>query len=146
MDDLGAAANDLAQDPAGGVATVPVRGLRRALGIGGILVGDLVSAWLSLIPLSILWLVLLQIKADTIGPAQHVLDADEPIAEVLLIGGLLLLAALLPALIVSFLLGPLSGWRRRTRGAVAVLVVLTPYVVSLLSNGVWNFFVRTLLP
>ncbi len=119
--------------------------LKRVVGVLGVLAGDAISAVFALIPLGVLWLVLLQIKADTIGPAQHILDSDEPAGYMSFFGIVLLAVVLLPAILMNMWAGAWSGWSPRTRWIVAALVVLGLFTVSVTSNGIWNFFMSKLI-
>ena len=111
--------------------------------MAGVLIGDLLSAGLALIPLAgVLWLAVLQLKANTIGPHVRFLDDDEPMVEVFLVGLVLLAAALIPALVANLTAGSWTGWSRRARVLVALPIVLAPAVASIISNDVWNTLIH----
>lgn len=115
---------------------------RRAFGVAGVLIGDLLSAGLALIPLMGLWLIVLQLKANTIGPDVQVLDADEPAGTFSVVWLVLLVLALVPALVANATTRSWTGWSRRARMLVALPIVLAPAVASIISNDVWNALIH----
>ena len=110
-----------------------------------ILLCDLLSAALSYWPLVMIGLVLMQVKANVIGPAEHIVGAGEDSLAFMVFyvvsAIMVLMLAVLPAVIGNLALRRRAGWPPRVCVAVAAAVILAPAVAAVVApltmNEIW---------
>ena len=106
---------------------------------------DLASASLSYWPLMMIGLVSKQVKANVIGPSEHIIDVGEDSPGLMIFYILavivLLMLAVLPAVIGNLALRRRAGWPPRVCVMGAVAVILAPAVAGLVApltmNKIW---------
>ncbi|ARO11236.1 hypothetical protein BMR99_10260 [Propionibacterium freudenreichii] len=118
---------------------------RRVMFGVAILLCDLLSAALSYWPLVMIGLVLMQVKANVIGPAEHIVGAGEDSLAFMVFyvvsAIVVLMLAVLPAVIGNLALRRRAGWPPRVCVAVAAAVILAPAVAAVVApltmNEIW---------